>query len=421
MASSISIAMAALAVAMPETMGMAAVDIFTHGESGFLCWRVPSVVLARSSGRLFAFAEARNYSGDGCSIGGVPPSQGARSLGLKTSTDGGTSWSSARIVDWNGLNPSAVYDAVADIVLVHYPCSGFYHPCGEFATSQLKCTPDGLCEGASPLGEFLHSDGSPPLYSKGPLGISAGPGLGTQLGEGGPHAGRLVFSGHHGQADVTWFSDDHGATWKMSATVFGNLTSWGCYRVAGCFDEPFVIALPDGRVQLNMRNDSLTPDPSDPAHKAAPIRHPRSVADSNDGGATFGPWRQQPDLLEPAGGCQGSSLVAATPTSAVVLYSGPSGCCENRTRLAVRRSADGGATYPDELVVWPGLTGYSALANLPDGSVAIAFERGDAEDGGAMGRPRGGTGATCSGGGCRISLARIPHAFVQNGTTAQTV
>ena len=101
--------------------------IFAFGELGFPCWRVPAVVLAPSSGRLFAFAEARNYSGDGCyphspaglaclahhdaSPGTPPPplcEEGPRSLALKTSTDGGQTWGSATIVDWNGINPAVV-------------------------------------------------------------------------------------------------------------------------------------------------------------------------------------------------------------------------------------------------------------------------------------------------------------------------
>ena len=38
----------------------------------------------------------------------------------------------------------------------------------------------------------------------------------------------------------------------MSPTHFGNLTAYGCYRVAGCFDEPFVLQMPDGTLQINM-------------------------------------------------------------------------------------------------------------------------------------------------------------------------
>lgn len=79
------------------------VDIFAHGDGGFPCWRVPAVVLATSTGRLFAFAEARNYSGDGCEPAGLKPNashpnEGPRSLALKTSTDSGLSVSNFALV-----------------------------------------------------------------------------------------------------------------------------------------------------------------------------------------------------------------------------------------------------------------------------------------------------------------------------------
>ena len=91
-------------------------------------------MLAPSTGLLFAFAEARNYSGDDCyphtSYGGDSGlaclhnssspgcrwhQNGPRSLALKTSRTGGASWSSMRIVDWNGINPAAVCEQ-------HRPC-----------------------------------------------------------------------------------------------------------------------------------------------------------------------------------------------------------------------------------------------------------------------------------------------------------
>jgi hypothetical protein len=90
---------AELSLAPPPPHPM--VDIFVHGDGGFPCWRVPAVVMAKSTGRLFAFAEARNYSGDGCEPDGLKPNashpnEGPRSLALKTSTNDGRSWSELR-------------------------------------------------------------------------------------------------------------------------------------------------------------------------------------------------------------------------------------------------------------------------------------------------------------------------------------
>lgn len=283
----------------------------------------------------------------------------------------------------------------------------------------LICEPDGDCSGPSQsLGADLSWGGGAPLYIDGPLNIAAGPGLGTQINPDAPkYGGRLLFSGHIGQVDVTWYSDNHGLNWTLSSTMFGNLTAWGCYRVPGCFDEPFPLSMPDGRVQINMRNDSLTADPYDPARYVGVAHHPRAVAFSTDGGATFGPWSAQLDQVEPAGGCQASALVvteiearAPAGTGSIVLFSNPAGYCLNRTKLTVRRSVDGGLRYTQSLQIMAGVGGYSCLAHLPSGSgVGIAFERGIPGD------------AVCSGGGCAISFEPLPAGFVANGTGSSTV
>ena len=143
------------------------------------------------------------------------------------------------------------------------------HPAiGGTRTKQLLCSAHGVCGAPTSLDPWLNWRGGPPLGAPGPFSVSAGPGLGVQL-TAGPHTGRIIFSGHAGQVDVTWFSDDSGRSWSMSSSLFGsnNKSSgfrgkgqWGCYRAKGCYDEPFAVQLPDaaGTVQLNMRNDSLT-------------------------------------------------------------------------------------------------------------------------------------------------------------------
>ena len=189
------------------------------------------MVLARSTGVLFAFAEARNYSGDGCIPSGSNHSsdEGIRSLALKTSRDRGRTWGGLEIVDWHGINPAAVYDEVADQVVVHYPytsaaaSSPAGHPnYGGVHTKQVLCKPTGECGTPSSLEKDLVWRGGMPLGTPaGPIWVGAGPGLGVQLTSG-PHAARLLFSGHAGQADITWFSDDHAKTWQLASTIFGN-------------------------------------------------------------------------------------------------------------------------------------------------------------------------------------------------------
>ena len=379
------------------------VDIFVHGEAGFPCWRVPVVVLAPSTGILFAFAEARNYSGDQCypdtpagracfRHSSAPSCVGPRSLALKLSRDGGRSWGPVRIVDWNGANPAAVYDSKSDRVIVHYPTPGQdsgrasgHRGIGGTNTKQMICEASGQCDPPTSLDPWLVWPGGWPLGLKPgtPLHISAGPGLGTQLTRG-PHTGRLVFAGHiqpaGRQAVLVWFSDDGARTWSLSNTSFSNTRSQGlgCGTAEGCFSEPTVVQLPDGTLQLNARNESKSCNSTDCCafgcgflatpccHSSqgcahSPHTHPRTVADSTDAGATFGRAYQQADLPEPVSGCAASTITIGQ----VVLFSGPAGPTEMRTNMSIRRSDDGGRTYPRSLQIWAGPGGYSTLTRLP--------------------------------------------------------
>lgn len=99
------------------------------------------------------------------------------------------------------------------------------------------------------------------------------------------------------------------------------------------YDEPQAIEFPNGRLMINMRNDTN----SEGHH----VPHPRSIAWSDDGGVTFGPAMQEPALLEPSAGCQ-ASLVRAGRR---VFYSGPLGWC--RVNMTIRTWEDGAWLGPD--------------------------------------------------------------------------
>ena len=220
-----------------------------------------------------------------------------------------------------------------------------------------------------------------------------------------------MFAGHAGQIDVVWYSDDAGKTWRVSSSTYGSNNAskgtpgpgpYGCGRRQGCFDEPFPVELPNGRVQLNMRNDSLTCDPKNCCCAALNITHPRSVADSTDGGLTFGPVYQQHDLPEPTGGCQASSIVVGD----TVLFCNPSSGSSNRSLLTLRRSHDSGLTYPPDMatLVWAGAGGYSCLTRLANSTttVGLVFER---------------SAPGCKGGSCRISFVSLPVLKTDDGNT----
>ncbi len=93
-----------VAMAAPQEIGVRRTVVFRGGEDGYPTVRIPAIV-ATTRGTLLAFCEGRRHG---------PRDWGDIDLLVKRSTDGGATWSPARIV-WNeGTNtcgnPCAVVD-----------------------------------------------------------------------------------------------------------------------------------------------------------------------------------------------------------------------------------------------------------------------------------------------------------------------
>ena len=109
---------------------------------------------------------------------------------------------------------------------------------------------------------------------------------------------------------------------------------------------------------------------------------------STDGGMTWGePWTTQ-DLREsPPEGCHGSRGVvppttslpgAAAAAEETTLYFGAPSSPSARAQLTLRRSDDGGKTWPGKLLLHDGPSAYSSmLLSLDGSSLAVLYERGD--------------------------------------------
>ena len=85
--------------------------VFTHGEGGWPCIRIPSI--ARCGGKLHAFAECRNRTGDGC----IPtarrptvdkPTSIPAGICYKSSSDDGGAWSEIKQVVLGATQPTVV-------------------------------------------------------------------------------------------------------------------------------------------------------------------------------------------------------------------------------------------------------------------------------------------------------------------------
>eukprot|EP01043_Picozoa_sp_COSAG02_P085228 COSAG02_NODE_22913_length_736_cov_0.791209_1_plen_103_part_01 len=90
---SLLLATAALSSPTGELPPSVPVEVFTPGEAGIRCWRIPAVV--QSQQVLLAFAEARISS---CT------DNTEKMMGMKRSTDRGSTWSVARFIVKKGLN-----------------------------------------------------------------------------------------------------------------------------------------------------------------------------------------------------------------------------------------------------------------------------------------------------------------------------
>lgn len=160
---------------------------------------------------------------------------------------------------------------------------------------------------------------------------------------------------HRPSRIATIYSDDGGTTWKAGTLV---------PDVSGFINpsETMAVELVDGRVMLNIRNESE--------------RRRRGVSYSADGISEWTPPTYVEDLFEPI--CMGSILRVDDPENGTgLLFVNPDSesiAKHPRANLTVKWSDDGGNTWPGSLVLEPGIAGYADLAVGPDGTGYCLFE-----------------------------------------------
>jgi len=313
-------------------------------EPGKACaYRIPALLVTKK-GTLVAFAEARRDSGrDNADIDIV----------LKRSTDNGKTWGpEIKVLDQGRVtsgNPCPVVLESGRILL-------------------LTCW---NAHGAGEAGRrvfITHSDDDGKTWSK-PREITrqakkpgwhwyaTGPGAGAIQLTRGKHKGRVIVPcdtsvGRSYYSHII-YSDDDGENWKVGAVSPVGL------------NECQAVELANGDVMINSRN-----------HRHA--AYFRGVNVSHDGGETFDPklFRRDPALVEPH--CQASLRRYSWPKGekpGLILYSGP-GLRKARAQGTLRGSYDEGKTWPWQLQYYQGPSGYSDIAVLPDGRVAVLFEKG---------------------------------------------
>jgi len=345
------------------------VDMFSPGMLRVNVFRIPSL-LTLPSGVTLTFAEARPRLHD----------HGVINLAMRRSTDGGVSWSPARVIVEGAMigaarsatvgNPTAVYDSHTGTIWLLL-CSNHADDCEWMIHARegrdtrrvwLTSSPD-LGETWAKPHEITSSVKLPSW-----TWYATGPGRAIQL-----QSGRLLVPANHAE-DVheahrpylphprnrsrmvahCVYSDDHGKSWHIGGIA------------AKHTNETTLAQLADGEIILNSRDWSG--------------RFERVIQRSRDDGKTWGAPKYDPTLIEPEPqGCQGSSLAlppkGGGSKKGVLFFCNPSS--DRREMLTIRRSDDGGASWSSAYCLEEGASAYSSLGLCSDGALGVLYERGD--------------------------------------------
>ncbi|MFI5530285.1 exo-alpha-sialidase [Kitasatospora sp. NPDC051853] len=342
---------------------------FVPGDGGYQCVRIPSL-LSTATGTLLAFGEGRVRDGN---CGDV----GDNDLVLRRSTDGGRTWGPIQVLVGaddrlaHG-NPAPVIDARSGRITLLYSSSDWN---GDPAAPSRAAFPRSVLAVRSEDGGANWSAPAPQpqLKAAGWGWVSTGPGHGVQL-TGGPHKNRLVVAGDHtADRDTTagiqlYVSDDGGLSWQLGAVS-------GAPKSGAHPAEPTLAETGSGGLYVNARNSENT--------RCTTNEH-RLESTSPDGGTGFAAPFTPVANLDTAP-VFGSLLRLHSPAldgrPARLLYSGASRLgpnpLEDRRELAIRSSTDEGRSWQTAgTLITPGRSGYSDLARLPDGTVAVLYETG---------------------------------------------
>ena len=323
-------------------------DIFVSGQEGYHTFRIPSL-LTTPRGTLLATCEGRKNN---------RRDQGDVDLVLKRSDNFGATWSDLQLIHEEGGNAE---------ITIGNPCPVVDQETGTIWMPFCRNNDDVFVMSSQDDGRTwskprkITSD----VKRDGWGWYATGPGVGIQLTRG-QYNGRLVIPcDHRERKDNKWvtmshvfYSDDHGATWRLGGTV------------ADHTNECQVVELHDGRLMINMRNLWAR----DGGRQECGGK--RAVAISADGGDSWEDIAFHETLIEPI--CQASFLKHSDDVfrQAPLFFSNPASA-EGRSQLTIRMSTDQAETWPIARTIHAGPAAYSCLTILPDRSLGCLYEAGD--------------------------------------------
>ena len=380
-------------------------DLFKVGDNpAYNIYHIPGIVVT-AKGTVLAWCEARKRPA------GVSDWDDIRIL-LRRSTDDGRSWSApvsiAAVPGPKTKNPFALRMKNVDPADVTYnnpvliaDRDGTVHMlfCLEYMkVFYQRSTDDGLTF-TTPVEITATFDAFTKDY--GWKVLATGPNHSIQL-----RNGRLIVpvwlstgtggNAHRPSVTATIFSDDAGKTWQAGNIAVPDTAAWINPN------ETVAIELNDGRVMLNVRNESKA--------------HRRLVTTSADGATGWSTPRFDDALLEPI--CMGGIVRYRHGGQNLILFCNPHnldkekgqpepGKSRDRKNVSVKISRDEGQTWSVHKSIEPGPSMYSDIAVTRAGTILCFY-----------GRSGDNQGMAAFAGG-RLTVARFNLDWLTDGKTTQ--
>lgn len=335
-------------------------DLFKVGDHGYNLYHIPGIAVT-AKGTVLAWCEARRNKGrDWDNI----------DILLRRSTDDGQTWSRAKkIVYVKGpkeKNPFALRLRHTDPESVTYnnpvliaDRDGTVHML--FCLEYMRCFYQRSDDDGISWNKLVEITRTFEAFRKDYdwRVLATGPNHGIQLTN-----GRLLVpvwlstgtggNAHRPSVAATIFSDDAGKTWRAGEIAVP------CTSQFINPSETVAVELTDGRVMLNVRNESKA--------------RRRIVVSSPDGAGQWSEPRFQEDLIEPI--CMGGLTRYHHDGKSLLLFSNPD-TPRRRRNVTVRVSEDEGKTWPISRSVEPGWSAYSDINVTPSGTILCFYGRSD--------------------------------------------